>query len=241
MFKNQLLAVPMMFLFLIAAVPAFAGGPIDETLFTTYQIDSSYVYLSVCGSLPGSYGCYGSGTLGPFGSVGALLEGNASVNVKEGVVTRYIYALDVAAGASGTDVDLLVYKMTDTISPPYATVSVTLFKTISLPLSGGSSALASMAANTKFIFIGTNQSPQSVRLQKSNFAIIQSGSFEPPINVSAITSDKYGYVTVTFGAFSSGDTGFIVYGPDGSAVEDGGGAPVMLSTDQAVLPAALPY
>ena len=45
---------------------------------------------------------------------------------------------------------------TDTISPTFDTVVVTLSKTV-LPLTGGSTALTSMAANTGFIFIGTDQ------------------------------------------------------------------------------------
>jgi hypothetical protein len=93
-----------------------------------------------------------------------------------------------------------------------------------------------MAANNKFLFIGTNQSPQAVEIQKGTFSITQVGGFSPPINVSAITADQYGYVTITFGSFSSGDNGFVVLGPKGELEEDGGGASFMLNTVQAVLP-----
>lgn len=245
MFKisNQWLAMawPILLALTVAVVPASASGPPDATLFTTYQINGTTVQLQVCGSTQQSSGCYGSATLGPFGTVGALIEGIQSVNSLTNTVTRYIYALDIAAGTNADAVYLYVYKKTDTITSTSDTVKVTLFKTVTLPLTGGSTASASMAANTKFLFIGTNQSTQSVRLQKSNFAIAQSGNFSPPIPVTAITADRYGYVTVTFGNFSgSGNTGFIVYGPDGSAQEDGGGAAFMLSTDQAVLPTTLP-
>ena len=43
-------------------------------------------------------------------------------------------------------------------------------------------------------------------------------------NTTAITSDKYGYVTVTFGSFSGLANGFIVFDPNGNSLEVGGGA-----------------
>lgn len=97
-----------------------------------------------------------------------------------------------------------------------------------------------MAANNRFLFIGTNKSPDAVEVQKSTFSITQIGGFSPPINVSAITVDQYGYVTITFGSFNSTDNAFFVLGPDGRGREDGGGAPFMLNTVQAVLPSTLP-
>jgi hypothetical protein len=223
-------------------VPAAATGPIDATLYTTYNLNGTTVDFSVCGSTQESSGCYGGGTLGPFVRLGALIEGNPSTNLETNTVTRFIYALDIAAGTNSDGVALYVYKKTDAITSTFDTVTVTLFKTVALPLTGGSTASASMAANAKFLFIGTNQSTQAVRLQKSNFAILESGNFSPPIPVTAITSNAYGYVTVTFGDFSGldVDNGFIVYAPDGNTQQDGGGAPFMLGTQQAVLPTALP-
>jgi len=53
-----------------------------------------------------------------------------------------------------------------------------------------------MAANSKFLFIGTNHSPSAVVVQKSNLSFSEAGGFSPPINVAAITADNYGYVTV---------------------------------------------
>jgi hypothetical protein len=240
-YQLQVMAWPILWV-LTAAVPASASGPLDATLYTTYQMNGTTVNLSVCGATQQSSGCYGSGTLGPFVRLGALIEGNQSVRLATNTVTRYIYALDIAAGANSNEVVLYVYKKTDIITSTSDTINVTLFKTVNLPLTGRAAALASMAANAKFLFIGTNQSTQAVRLQKSNFSIVESGSFSPPIPVTAITADKYGYVTVTFGGFSGFGVGngFIVYGPDGKFQEDGGGASFMLSTDQAVLPLTFP-
>lgn len=224
--------------FTITSVAGFAANP-DATLFTTYNINSTGTSVSfvVCGSLPGSSGCYGSGTLGPFGKVGAMIEGFESVNLTE--VIRSIYVLDIAAGTSANAVTLYIYRKTDTITSSFDTVSVSLVKTVSLPIMGGTSAHASMAATSSSVFIGTDQSPNAVILKKGAFTFTGIGGFSPPINVAAITSDKYGYVTVTFGA-NGGNSGFIVFGPDGTTRSDGGGASFMLSTTQGFLPYTLP-
>ena len=77
---------------------------LDATVFTTYSLSSGdqNVSLSVCGSLPGSEGCYGGAFLGPFGKIGALLEGNPST--KGNTVIRAIYVLDIATGTTGAPV-----------------------------------------------------------------------------------------------------------------------------------------
>jgi len=217
--------------------------PPDQTLFTTYNLDAALTSVGwiVCGSTQQSSGCYTSGSLGPFGKVGALLEGSPSWNRTKNTVVRDIYVLDVATGSSSNGVSLYVYKRTDTVTATFDTVTVTLSKTVSLPLLiGGSSALSSMAANKNFLFIGTNQSPNGLELQKGTFTITPIGGFVPPINVTAISADRYGYVTVTFGNFGGGESGFAVFGPDGALREDGGGPSFMLNTVQAVLPSTLP-
>jgi hypothetical protein len=217
----------------IAATP----GPPDATLFTTYSLTTQDTFVSwiVCGSTVSSTGCYSNGSLGPFGRAGALLEGNPSVNLKTNTVTRAIYVVDI-----GSNVVLYVYKKTDVVSSTYDTATVTLSKTVILPLIGGSTALCSMAANNGFLFIGTDQSPQAVRVQKNNFTVTQLPGFSPPINVTAITADKYGYVTVTQGGFAGGNNAFTVYGPNGNLQEDGGGADFMLNTVTAVSTTTLP-
>ena len=92
---------------------------------------------NVCGSLPGSSGCYGSGTLGPFGRIGALLEGEPKTDRNANTVTRAIYVLDYASGPNQNEVVLYVYTKVDTITTDSDTVTVTLSQTISLPLVGG--------------------------------------------------------------------------------------------------------
>src|SRR5438477_1521583 len=148
------------------AVPA--ATPIDATLYTRYHTDfnQTIVDWNVCGSLPNSSGCYGSGSLGPFGRVGALLEGEPTTNRPANTVTRAIYVLDPASGPNQNEVVLYVYTKVDTITTDSDTVTVTLSQTISRPLVGdpvSSRALPFIAANTHFRFLATEQSPQAVQ------------------------------------------------------------------------------
>lgn len=213
--------------------------PPDSNLFTTYSFNSTYTtaYLSVCGSTQGSDGCYGGGTLGSFGRVGAIIEGTESVDSTTGTVTRYIYIVDEAVN-NGTGVTLYVYKKTDVVTSTFDTVSISLANTVTLPLKGGVSAKTYIAADNNFLFIGTDQSSFAVKVQKSNLTFNQIGGFSPPINVSSITSDKYGFVTVTFGGITGSD-GFYVFGPSGYVVEDGGGADFMVGNSTGLTTANL--
>jgi hypothetical protein len=215
---------------------AVSGSP-DATLFTTYRLFSAdqTVSWSVCGSTALSEGCYASGDLGPFGKAGALIEGNPSVNLSTNTVTRRIYVVDIASGSTGNGVVLYVYEKTDVVSSTSDKVTVTLLKTVILPLSGGSTASCSMAANNGFLFIGTDQSQQAVSVGKSKLTVTQLGGYMPGNTVTAMTADKYGYVTINWGQY-----GFYVYGPNGTTQEDGGGADFMLNTVTAVLTATLP-
>ena len=217
------------------SVPAAPAAVIDATVYTRYNTDIAHttVNWNVCGSLPGSSGCYGSGSLGPFGQIGALLEGEPKTDRNANTVTRAIYVLDYKSGPNQNEVVLYVYTKVDTITTDSDTVTVTLSQTISLPLVGDFPAQTSMAANKKFLFIGTDLSPNAVQVDKRNFSVTQIVGF-PPINLFAITANPYGYVTLSFGSFSSQDTDFIVVDPYGSTEEDGGGSQFMLNTLQAV-------
>ena len=216
-------------------VPGAPGAAIDATLYTKYHTDIAHTSVdwSVCGSLPGSSGCYGSGTLGPFGQIGALLEGEPKTDRVANTVTRAIYILDYKSGPNQNEVVLYVYTKVDTITADSDTVTVTLDRTISLPLIGDFPAQTAMAANKRFLFIGTDLSPNVVQIDKRNFTVTEIDGF-PPLNVFAITADQYGYVTLSFGSFGSPDTAFIVVGPNGSAAEDGDGSQFLLNTLQAI-------
>lgn len=232
------LAVLLVLFLLSSAVMAQKPpAPLDSGLYTNYTIDTALQNLTwiVCGSTQGSSGCYGSGSLGPFGKIGAMIEGYPAT--QSNVVTRFIYVEDVAAGGSG--VSLFVYKKIDTITTSGDTISVTLTKTVSLPLTGGSTASGFMAANKSFLFAGTDQSQAAVEVKKSNFSVT-SISVTSGLNISSITADQYGYVTVTQGTPTGGATAFGVWGPTGGLVEDGGGTQFMLETINGVLPSTLP-
>ncbi len=219
-------------------VPAAPAAALDAGLYAKYNMDSAHttVNWNVCGSLPGSSGCYGSGSLGPFGRVGALMEGEPKTNRNAQTVTRAIYVLDTASGTDQNGVTLYVYTKVDTITTDSDTVTITLSQTISLPLVGGINPhSAQMAANKQFLFIGTDQSPSAVQVSKRTFSITQLGGFTPPINVFGIFGDEYGYVTLSFGSFRTHNNDFIVVGPNGSVVESGAVSQFMLNTVQAVL------
>jgi hypothetical protein len=198
----------------------------DSTLYTTYALSTgdtgTFVSWSVCGSTQQSEGCYAGGNLGPFVAVGAMLEGNPSV--KANVVSRAIYVVD----SGGSPVKLYVYEKTDTVTSSDDTVSVTLTHTVDLSLTGGSTALCSMAANDTFLFIGTNEGDQALSIRKSNLKVTEVGVYA--LGVGSITADQYGYITVTEIGLGS----FSVFSPNGESVEDGGGADFMLGTTQAV-------
>jgi hypothetical protein len=225
---RPLFALAVVFLL---AVPAFelqaqtpAAAP-DADLYTTYSGTYGALEWIVCGSTSESSGCYGSGSLGPFVAIGAMLEGNPSVSGS--VVTRAIYIVDSGANPAV----LYVYTKTDTVSATFDTVSVTLTNTINLPLTGGTNVSASMAANSRFLFIGTDGGDTPVRVTKSNLHLQRLTDFSG--GTLSITSDEYGYVSVEqAGAFT-------VYGPNGALQEDGGGDQFMLGTTQAMPGSAL--
>lgn len=217
-----------------------ATAPPDANLFATYTMGTGYKSINwiVCGSTEESGGCYDSGQIGPFGQAGAMIEGDPVV--KGTTVTRDIYVVDVAAGIDAKDVKLFVYRKTDSVSPSFDTVTVVLLKSIVLPLVGGAKSTAFIAANKQYLYVGTNQSQAALQVLKSNLSTTQIGGFSPPINLSAITTDGYGNVTITFGDFTTGESGFYVYAANGGGLEDGGGASFMLSTVTGLSTATLP-
>lgn len=218
-----------------------AAAPPDANLFTTYTVGTNLESADwiVCGSTQEAEGCFASGSLGPFGHIGAMLEDAPAVSGE--TVTRHIYVLDVATGTSKNGVTLFVYTKKDLVSASSDTVTVTLSHTVSLsPLVGGSTVAGSMAANGQYLFAGTNQSFQAVSIKKSTWAVAAVGGFTPPIPVNSVTANSRGYITVTFGAPGGQFSGFYVFGPTGGLEEDGGGGAFMLDTMNGVTPAPLP-
>lgn len=221
------------------ALPLHAA--LDSTLSTNYSLNPGARTIDwvVCGSLPGNAGCYGAGSIGTFGKLGAILEGGATTNTVKGTVTRLIYVLDVAAGTNANQVELDIFKKVDTIAGGSDTITVTSYKTVTLPLTGGSAATASMASNKTFLYIGTNLDELAVQVKKGTLAIAQFSAVSGPLTVSSITTNAYGFVTVSWGS-SNGPGGFETFDPTGRGIVEGGGAPFTLNTSQATLPSAIP-
>jgi hypothetical protein len=144
--------------------PALAqtAVPIDSTLFTTYEsYGNNNITWVTCGSTKNSDGCYGAGTLGPFGRVCAVMEGQpATVG---NTVTRSLYVL--AGGSNTSIVSLNVFKKTDTITSNSDTVSITPSKRLTLPLTGGSNALCSAVATRCAVWQPMMASSLSVRMR----------------------------------------------------------------------------
>jgi hypothetical protein len=210
----------------------------DSGLFTTYQVNSPPTDISwvTCGSTQQSEGCYSSGNLGPFNQACAIVVGSPSL-IGPNTVLRYIYVLDT--GTTPNSVSLVVFRRTDIVTLSYDYGSTTQVALVPLPTqAGGTGVSCAMAANMGYIFLGTSQSPTAIRVSKSDLSVTEIGGFSPPINVSAVTSDAYGYVTVTFG--NGFETGFYLYGPNGMLQEDGGGGPFLLNTFNSVLLSTVP-
>lgn len=204
----------------------------DASVYTTFSGSATSVQWTVCGATAQSEGCYGSGSLGPFVAVGAMLESDI-ISINGAAVTRYMYIVDTGA----TPVSLHVYKKTISVSTSSVSTVITPYKTIPLlPLVGGTNVPTFMAANGKFLFIGTSLSANAVRVTKNDLALQVVGGFSPAINVTSITSDPYGNVIVAQGNGQS--SGFSLFGPDGNTKEDGGGNEFIVGTTQAV-PASL--
>jgi hypothetical protein len=193
--------------------------PIDAGLFTTYTNDNAKttLYWVVCGTIPPGSGCYGSGQVGPFGEIGSIAEGSKVYNNLKGTITRHLYVIDKRYGPGQNGVALYDYKRVDTIANSYDTTTFTLVKTVSLPLTGGSSAAVFMGANKGYLVIGTSMASVPVEVAKSNH-VVTSLNIIGQIPTS-ITADNYGFVVVT------SPSGFFVVGPDGALREDGGGSP----------------
>lgn len=235
--RIQHIFAALVMLLVLSNTALLHAAALDSTLYTTYDTQAPYtnVVYSVCGSLPQSEGCYGGGNLGPFGMIGAMIEGDPQQNLQKGTVTRFIYVLDVANGTTGQDVALYVYKRVDTITSSNDSITVSLFKTVSIPLPGGSATVAYMAANSSFLYVGTTQGGSIVQVKKNTLAAAV--ILIPPIPLDSLTADQYGFVTVESGSRIYSQ--FNIINPNGSVGGDGGGTAFMLNTIQGTQPSTV--
>ena len=218
-----------------ASIDATTALP-DSAMVRTYLMtpSGSGVGITVCGTSPGIVGCSGayngaSGSLGPFGKVGPIIEGSPAFISATNTVNRYIYAVDLAVNG-GTGVSLLVYRLSETINSANWNISFKLIKTIPLGITGGTTAKGFMAANKGYVYIGTDQSPYAMRVAKTGYALMQIQTSYPTTgNISGITVNGGGYVSLSTGLYTGA-----VYDPDGNFL--GGPGDTVLNTAIGVTP-----
>jgi hypothetical protein len=235
--RKALLAAPMLFI-------SVESQALEVELYNSYSTDNAKTRVTsvTCGSTPSSSGCYGSAWLGPFRQVCAMVAtGVTKTTAPNGstIYRRQIAIMDRGAVA-GAQVRLLFYRETHTVTATGdATVHTGGVRALTLPLVGGPTALCSLARNASGFFVGTNKSPQAVRVSNT-FEIIALSGFSPPVPVVAITAMQDGHVAVTHkdDAFGGGAT---FYRNDGSYDGGGGSESFVVGTQNgAALPIAAP-
>ena len=204
--------------------PVRRNGALDANLTTTFSLYDHNTQISwvTCGSTAESEGCYGSGSITGLTHACAMLEGASTTSGQ--TVTRNIYILDM--GDTSDAPSLKVFEMADVFTDSYVTTTITLYNTVQLPLTTGGNC--AMAANQGVILAGTSQSFQAAKFNLSDYTVQAVGGFTPQLPVTQITANDAGYVLVTFGSGrETGQSGFYVYGPDGSSIESGPGMPFL--------------
>jgi len=122
------------------------------------------------------------------------------------------------------------------------TVTVSLVKAAKLnALRAGPTAQAYMAANENYVYVGTNQDPFAVQVQRTNLTHqVQTARTSPQAQVSAITSDFYGNVTVTYGGVPNGTAGSVQFDINGNSLGTPTTNVYMLNTSAALQTSSLP-
>ena len=226
-------------MFVIALLPLLlptaspAATPVDSALMTTYTLGPSFqqvIYLT-CGNTQETSGCYASGELGPFGHVGAIIEGKARESGN--VVTREVYVIDTASGATANGVTLSVYKKTDTVTASEDTVEVSLERSVPLPLKGGAHASCYVAGNPSYLYIATNTGPTAVQVKKAGFDLttITSPTPDTTTRVFSISASTAGWVTIDFGGESPSDASYVNFNAVGQEFEQGGGNNAFINSE----------
>jgi hypothetical protein len=220
-----------------ATSTATTAAAIDARLYTDYSVFSAgTIEFGICGATQQSEGCFGGGSYGPFNHPGSIIEGNRTYN--GGTVTRHIYVCDDAAG-SGTGVTLYDYKRSDVITSSYDTTTVTLLKTLPLPLVGGANANCTMAGDQAHLYVGTKNSKTAVKVNEANYSISATSGLDSSLPFAAVTANSYGFAATTFGS-TSGSSDVNEFGPTGNPVQSTRGAYFLLNTANAVQTASLP-
>ncbi len=214
---------------LLASTPGRSSTPVDENLYTTYTVgdNSQSIGYVVCGSTEEAFGCFASGSIEPFGRVGAFIQGKASPSGD--VVTREIYVIDVESGTDRNGVTLSEWKKTDTVSASSDSVELTFIRSVSLPLTGGHKANCYLVGTNSFLYVGTDQGAIAVQVRKSNLELNPIGGVGGN-SISGITVTDEDYVAISYGGPNELGASFQSFDPAGSLSAVGGGYSVFLNS-----------
>jgi hypothetical protein len=213
-----------------AAVALCGAMPAHAQLYTTYNFTPTTLSWITCGSIPGSSGCFGAGSVSTFGHICGVLEDKSKSKSGSYSSKQRIYVMDDNA-TGNNDVVLHVLEKKIAVNGNQAITTFDKVADASLPLVGASPC--QIAANNVVILAGTTQSTNAAYIVKKTLAVSPYSGFSPPINVAAITSDASGYITVNFA--DNTYTGFDLIGPDGEGLEGGGGNAYVIPKDNGLI------
>ena len=206
---------------------AGAAATSDPTtgLYAQFGFNQAFTQLtwSVCGSVNGSNGCYGTGTLGGFGRIGALIQGAPTVDATTGLVTRNLYVIDQAVGGgTSTTTQLRVFELDETVAAPNVTVAMKEVKRVSLPMKGGLGTQTWLVGNRNFLIVGNSADGSPYSVAKSGLAV-QAQQFNGTLE--EVTTNGYGFVETDHDTgFNPGEvTMFYTYDANLQPVDSGGG------------------
>ena len=132
--------------------PASPDEP-PSLFYTTYVVFGTDIQWMTCGYDRQSSGCFGSGTLGPFGRVCAVAGSSKRVVVAD------------AAAADGMT-SLSIYEQVESTSP-----SATLLKQIVLDIPGSTTSICHMAIGGDFLYFGTNESEHYLQVNLRDYQL----------------------------------------------------------------------
>jgi hypothetical protein len=199
----------------VCPLAASAATLPDANIAELYSFSNNFqnVGYVACGHFP-DVRCVARGSIGPFGYVGGLVEGYPTINGN--TVQRNLYIVDIAAGTNSSDVVLFRYQRTDTVTADSYDITYKLTASVKLPLVGGSDATCTLAANLRFVAIGTDKSVSAVVVTKGSLDLRKIDGVFDMSPVSTITANDNGFISIMFGGVDG--PGFVLIGPDGTSV-----------------------
>jgi hypothetical protein len=191
-----------------AGVSAYAAPPVSgstpqaspdsgvrKIFYTTYEAYASGIDWMTCGANGQGDGCYGSGTLGPFGRACAVAGSSTLVVVAD------------AAPPAG-ETALYIYQQVEGAHP-----SATLLKTLTLSIPSSATARCSMAIGGNFLYFGTSESATFYKVDLTLYTTWSTSICGG--NTSAITASNNAVIV------SQTDC-YLAFDKEGDSLGDGG-------------------